>query len=395
MAWRRTLFFSGLALFLGPTLLEYYLTWPLPGSQNLESLRWAYALGKVTGLTEIVGAVIALIGLVWLLKGRPSRKTLIWTGLATLVALALFGVTAKFSAPATFKPATVVEFAQGTSDELPPETLVMGITAGTEAKAYPIRLLAYHHRVEDTLDGQPIWVTYCTMCRTGKIFRPVVDGRQLEFDLVGAVRYNSTYRDRATGSYWYQANGKAVAGPLEGEILPELRSDQMTLANWLELYPESAVLQPDPASAEGYEMFNFDKFDEARSKPENPIGWQWVVGVVHQGSARGYPWSELAAERLIQDQVGDLPLAVQLHSDGISQRVWDRRLDGRVLDLTIDPDTDRLVDAASGSSFGFDGEAIDGELAGQKLRPVTATVEYRHSFEYFSKAEIYEAEAAG
>lgn len=394
MALWRTLFLSSLALFLGPTLLLYYLTWPLPGSQDLESIQWAYNLGKITPVTEILGAICALIGLAGIVRKRPPRRTLLWVGAASLVALALFVVTAKFSAPVTFEPASVVEFASGPSDELPPETLVMGITAGSESKAYPIRLLAYHHRVEDTLAGQPIWVTYCTMCRTGKIFRPIVDGRQLEFDLVGAVRYNSIYRDRATGSYWYQANGRAVAGPLSGAVLPELRTDQMTLANWLELYPESQVLQPDPEAAAGYKLFNFDEFDETRSKPENPSGWQWVVGVVHQGAARGYPWSELAAERLIQDQLGDLPLAIQLHSDGVSQRVWDRRVEGRVLDLAIVPETDRLIDAETGSSFGFDGQAIDGELAGLRLQPVTATVEYRHSFEYFSKAEIYQAAAS-
>ncbi len=395
MARSKILFLVGLATALGPSLLRHYLTWPLPGSQELESIRWAYLLGKVTWASEISGAAAAAVGLLGIVRHHQRRKTLVWFAAASLLAIALYMMTSKGSAAEIFRPTTEVKFARGASEELPPETLVMGITAGAEAKAYPIRLLAYHHRLDDELDGQPIWVTYCTMCRTGKIFRPTVEGRRLEFDLVGAVRYNSIYRDRETGSYWYQANGKAAVGPLAGAVLPELRADQMTLENWLELYPESEVLQPDPAAAEGYKLFRFDTIDEVRSDEKKPAGWQWVVGVVHDGAARGYPWATLAAERLILDQLGDLPLAVQLHTDGISQRVWDRRLGGRVLELELMEDAGHLFDPVSGSSFGFDGVAVDGELAGQRLRLVPASVEFRHSFEYFSVAEIYQPEATG
>ncbi len=387
MANRKTLFIVGLLVALGPSLVRYYLIWPLPGSQELESIRLAYLLGKVTWATEILGAVLAVVGLLGVIRGGPSRRTLIWVGAACLAAVGLYVLTVQGSAASIFQPFSEVSFGRGTSDELPAETLVMGITSGSTAKAYPIRLLAYHHRLEDDLDGEPIWVTYCTMCRTGKIFSPVVDGRRLDFDLVGAVRYNSIYRDRETGSYWYQANGRAAAGPLAGKVLRELRADQMTLDNWLELYPESEVLQPDPAAADGYTMFEFDTIDEVRSKDDNPPGWQWVVGIVHDGEARGYPWSRLAAERLIQDRLGDLPLAIQLHSDGISQRVWDRRLDGRVLELELDQESGRLVDPESGSSFGFAGIAAGGELAGRRLEPVPATVEFRHSFENFSLSD--------
>ncbi|MCP3963561.1 MAG: DUF3179 domain-containing protein [bacterium] len=393
MAYRKTIFFLGLVLALGPTLVRYYLTWPLPGSQDLDSIGWAYGLGKVAPVTEVLGFLVALVGLVAVVRSRKSWKTLLWVGLICLVALGLHRVTVKYSAPAVFEPFELVEFARGTSEALPPETLVMGVASGGQAKAYPLRLLAYHHRLEDELDGEAIWVTYCSMCRTGKIFRPVVDDMQLDFDLVGAVRYNSIYRDRQTGSYWYQANGRGAAGPLEGKVLPELRADQMTLENWLLLHPESDVLQPDPAAADGYTMFRFDTIDEVRSDPEKPPEWQWVVGVAHDGEARGYPWSMLASRRLIQDQLGDLPLAIQLHSDGISQRAWDRRLDGRVLDLELDSETGNLVDSETGSAFGFDGVATDGELAGLSLRPLPASVEFRHSFESFSGAEIVEPEA--
>ena len=43
---------------------------------------------------------------------------------------------------------------------LEPRTLVVGIRAGGHAKAYPIRLMGYHHVVQDTVGGTPIVATY-------------------------------------------------------------------------------------------------------------------------------------------------------------------------------------------------------------------------------------------
>jgi len=48
------------------------------------------------------------------------------------------------TASAVFAPQSAPRFAQGTSEELPPETLVMGLRPGDEDRAYPLRLLAFH-----------------------------------------------------------------------------------------------------------------------------------------------------------------------------------------------------------------------------------------------------------
>ena len=61
-----------------------------------------------------------------------------------------------------------------------------------------------------------------------------------------------------------------------------------------------------------------------------------------------------------------------------------------MLDLRLDAEQDLLVDDVSGSSFGFDGVALSGELKGESLRPIASTVEFRHSFERFSEAETRE-----
>lgn len=381
----RLAYWLGFLLLVIPTGLAMYLFQPFPGSQSFDSARFAWHLDRLRPWTEIGGLALLVGGLVGTLRSnlRIWRKVGAGMGLG-LGVLVLWLAYVKVSPAAWFQPPHAVAFARGTSAALPESTLVMGITAGDHARAYPIRLLAYHHRVDDVFAGQPVWVTYCTMCRSGKVFRPETEGRRLSFDLVGAYRYNSVYVDRETGTWWYQANGQAIVGPLAGERLPELLADQMTLGEWLALHPDSEVMQPDPASAEGYQMFGFEAFDAKREDPARGERWQWVVGISHDGQARTYSWSALARDRLVQDRLGDLPLALQVRADGISHRAWDRRLGGRELDLTLDPTDERLVDAVSGSRFGFDGVARGGALDGQRLRQLPASLEYRHSFEGFS-----------
>lgn len=72
----RTIFFSGLAIALVPTLLRYYLLWPLPGSQNLDSIRWAYTLSHVTFPAQIAGVLIAVVGLIAVVRQSKRWKTL-------------------------------------------------------------------------------------------------------------------------------------------------------------------------------------------------------------------------------------------------------------------------------------------------------------------------------
>ena len=43
---------------------------------------------------------------------------------------------------------------------LPNDDLVLGLVWGGEARAYPVRMLWFHHIVNDTVAGQPLLITY-------------------------------------------------------------------------------------------------------------------------------------------------------------------------------------------------------------------------------------------
>jgi hypothetical protein len=80
----------------------------------------------------------------------------------------------------------------------------------------------------------------------------------------------------------------------------------------------------------------------------------------------------------VLDDVGDTPIAVVRAPDGRSTRVFDRRVDGKALELfaKVESQPFRLIDAATGSEFDFTGTGVSGPLAGRTLSRVPFLEEY-------------------
>jgi hypothetical protein len=57
-------------------------------------------------------------------------------------------------------------------------------------------------------------------------------------------------------------------------------------------------------------------------------------------------------------------------------RVFDRRLDGRTLELFLKPGTRTLIDAETGSEWDFTGTAVAGELKGKRLARIQPVKDY-------------------
>jgi hypothetical protein len=209
---------------------------------------------------------------------------------------------------------------------------------------------------------------------------------RLTFRLNGINNQNFLMRDEQTGSWWQQVSGTAIRGPLKGSVLREVVHDELTFAQWKREWPTGRVLAPDPGvvEAEGYESADWEEqMREVRVvtpvSDEDPLPpRELVVGVTVGAASKAWPVEALREPFVILDELGGVPLALVLADDCKSVRVFDRRFDELVLELTAVPESwpIELVDAQTGTTWDFTGTAIRGPLAGKSLRRVSALPDY-------------------
>ncbi len=375
------MFLPGLIFFLAPGIITSYLLMPFPGSQEQDLVGTIHALEPWVLPLRILGLLLMILPVIdAFVNGGWAKR--IFTGLLVLFCGFLTFVMTQFvKAEVMFQEPTQLIFKDAGSNDISKESLVIGVEHEGEAKAYPINLIAYHHKVQDTIGSLPMLVTYCSMCRTGEVFRPEVDGKHLTFRLVGANYYNAMIEDDATGSWWFQATGEAVVGPMKGKKLPIIPSEQTTLAAWLEKHPKSLVMQRDPAAAAGYA--GTENYDYRRPNDSSWTPASWVIGVSLNDESKAYPWAPLVRARVINDRVGSTPVVLAVQKDTASFHVWNRTVDGETLDFALDSTGTNLRDTQSGSIWDWNGVALSGRFAGKKLGHVQASQEYWHAWKRF------------
>jgi len=390
-------FTIALLVLLAAEVLRVYWIMPMPGSQQGDTLGAAYALHRWIPIVRILaGGVILWASVRLLARGRWPARALTFLSLA-LAGFVIYQANGPMSADVMFRQPTALTFATMGKGAVAPDALVVGVAlsdaAGrTQARAYPIQFIGYHHQVRDVVAGQPVMVTYCTVCRTGRVFSPVVDGTADTFRLVGMDHWNAMFEDSRTGSWWRQATGEAVTGPLKGKTLAEIPSQQMTWAAWSARHPGSDVMQPDPEFAPRYA--NMEGYAEGTSKGSltgrDERSWQrksWVVGMLKGDEARAFDWNELVRERVINDRVGGQPVVLLLGADGVSFQAFDSRPGGGPpveLERTANPS--RFRDRATGATWDESGLALDGPLTGTRLTAIPAYQEFWHSWQDFRPA---------
>jgi hypothetical protein len=364
---------AGLALF---EVASVYFIMPMPGSQRMESLDAAYFLHEWRWVFRAIFGVLMAAG--FMSAFRAKR----WLALVVLVAVGavIFNFNFKMTAEKMFYQPTVLLMADSTANKVGLDKLVLGIEMNGQAKAYPIQYIGYHHQVRDTLGGEPVMVTYCTVCRTGRVFSPKVNGKPEDFRLVGMDHFNAMFEDATTKTWWRQVTGEAVAGPLKGAQLPELHATQTSLREWFALYPNSLVMQADSTFSEEYGYMDSYDFGPERGKltRTDTLSWQeksWVVGLAIGNASKAFDWNRLKQERVINDQVGEQPVVIALADDGKSFFAFERPDAAAIFSLK----NDTLFNGEK--SWNLLGKAT--EPAEQDLKKITAYQEFWHSWMTF------------
>ncbi len=226
-----------------------------------------------------------------------------------------------------------------------------------------------------------------------------VDGQPLKFHLAGINNQNFIMRDEATGSWWQQVSGEAIHGPLKGKQLKQVFVDEISFAVWKREHPQGRVLRPDAKYQAKYEKADWEaRIGKARVvtsvDPKDALPpRELVIGLAVNGQSRAYPQADLVKQRLTLDQLGGVSLFLVVGDDQQSLRVFERKVDGRVLEFFVKAEATplQIIDAETGTVWDFSGKAISGQLTGRQLQKVALLKDFWFDWKlYHPDTSVYQ-----
>ncbi|MBX7107321.1 MAG: DUF3179 domain-containing protein [Chitinophagales bacterium] len=381
------LFIGGILLLIVPDAIVFYLIMPVPTSQHSDQIAAGHFLYQTLWYARILGLLCVLPLIIRTWKRGRLISIGFTTGILAIAVVLVYLLGFRYMPENVFKEPETLLFAPPSGNTIPLNNYVLGIVMNGEAKAYPLKFVGYHHKIQDLVGGAPVLVTYCTMCRTAMAYDPVINGKREKFRLVGAAFNNAVIEDETTKSWWYQSTGIAGAGPLKGTALKTIPVEQMTLATWISEHPNTLIMQADPAFTTQYaKLRNYDinvpaaNTDPSRNKSFLPNSW--VIGVIAGDSSAVFLWNELTTKKIINTVVDTQPIVIVLQQDGFSYHAFKSSMDGVALTFTQLNDS-LITDQQTNSAWSLKGECSGGQYAGKKLVSIAAYQTYYHSWERF------------
>ena len=107
----------------------------------------------------LLAAALLPILFLWIKSSSRRTKTLLALAGTMLLASAILSRQNHFEW--MFHPAPPAKFLEAAkSSHVKESDVVLGVQVGSESRAYPVRMMAYHHLINDRIAGVPIVVTY-------------------------------------------------------------------------------------------------------------------------------------------------------------------------------------------------------------------------------------------
>ena len=143
-----------LALFFFPALI--IRPFKYQSSSGLMSAIYVKQIAPAVSLILAVGVLLMAIKLWresrWLARIGLALAVTLTVAAAVMVRLNYFEWM--------FQPIRTAGFSSAGDIKLADSEMVMAVRIGDDARAYPIRQMAYHHVLNDKVGGEPIVVTY-------------------------------------------------------------------------------------------------------------------------------------------------------------------------------------------------------------------------------------------
>jgi hypothetical protein len=218
---------------------------------------------------------------------------------------------------------------------------VFGVEINGESRAYPYRFLSWHEMLNDVLGGEPITLSFCTLCGSGILYSGrTAEGGSRTFGTSGLLyRSNKLMYDRDSYTLWSNITGEAVFGRLAGgsERLEPLAMTVTTWKEWLSGHPNTTVLDLEgirKAMADRSFRFPYQPgaADTARQGVEFPV-WQQsdrmernaeIFALRINGAPKAYPVDRVAARGVVNDVLGGVALVLVSDAESGAIRAFDR-----------------------------------------------------------------------
>lgn len=210
-----------------------------------------------------------------------------------------------------------------------------------------------------------------------------LNGETLTFGNQGALFMTAmTWWDHGTESIWSQPWGAAIGGELAGESLTLLPAEIVPWSTWIETHPDTTVLVDERGN------------DTPLWYPGEPAQDDFVIGVSIGDSAVGYHYIPAEEALVVNDVIGELPVAVFVEPETRSIETYLRvpapgvkaelpEDAPNVLTFAVSGDG-TITDDETGTTWDRErGAAIDGPLAGAQLQQVPYVTSFDWAWENF------------
>ncbi|MBT7951377.1 MAG: DUF3179 domain-containing protein [Gammaproteobacteria bacterium] len=184
------------------------------------------------------------------------------------------------------------------------EDEVMVIDVKGDARAYPHLWMRQPHIVGETIGGEEVLMTYCSLSHSGLAYSPVLDGERLDLKVFTQLQNNLIMYDTNTDEPIQQITGTTEHS---GKNLKEYPVQVMSYEAFRDLYPQGKVFYNPPR---GF------RDDLTRGMLMTVINWQ------HEMFGPVFPTIDVEAEGINQ-----------LHP---KEEVWGVKLNGEQVAYTYD-----------------------------------------------------------
>jgi len=228
-----------------------------------------------------------------------------------------------------YVPMTSPRFAVASACGLAPGEPVLGIDVAGDARCYPLRLMTYHHVVNDRFGERRVAVTYCGLANTALAFDLDVTTGDLRAAGMfgGMLALCPVSGDSASGqTVWAQLSPAPVPGHGGTGWLRESEPlIQTTFGQWQARHPETQVLMPETRFEEYYRAYDLKPkgFEPMPTRNQTILSWDErlppateVLGIAVKGDAVAATLDSVREQGELKVRVGDRDVLV----------VWDEDL---------------------------------------------------------------------